>query len=96
MDAQGLKWSPCGRWLAVWDSAVAGYKVLVYTADGHLFRTHEKPCEGLGIKSVEWSPSSDFLTIGSYDGRLCFLSNYTFSPVRISGSSKYILLANLS
>ena len=81
LDAQGLKWSPCGRWIAVWDSAVSGYKVLVYTADGHLYRTYEKPCEGLGVKSVEWSPGGDFLTIGSYDGRLAFLSNYTFSPV---------------
>ncbi|KAL7266450.1 hypothetical protein RUND412_011003 [Rhizina undulata] len=81
IDAQGLKWSPCGRWIAVWDSAASGYKVLVYTADGHLYRTYEKPCEGLGVKSVEWSPAGDFLTIGSYDGRLAFLSNYTFSPV---------------
>ncbi|KAG0126983.1 hypothetical protein HOY82DRAFT_90218 [Tuber indicum] len=81
LDAQGLKWSPCGRWIAVWDSAASGYKVLVYTADGHLYRTYEKPCEGLGVKSVEWSPGGDFLTIGSYDGRLAFLSNYTFSPV---------------
>lgn len=65
----------------MWDSAVSGYKVLVYTADGHLYKSYEKPCEGLGVKSVEWSPGGDFLTIGSYDGRLAFLSNYTFSPV---------------
>ena len=84
LDAQDLKWSPCGRWLAVWDSAAVGYRVLVYTADGHLYRTHEKPCEGLGVKTVDWSPSGDFLTIGSYDGKMCFLSNYTFSPVGFS------------
>lgn len=65
----------------MWDSAASGYKVLVYTADGHLYKSYEKPCEGLGVKSVEWSPGGDFLTIGSYDGRLAFLSNYTFSPV---------------
>jgi hypothetical protein len=81
MDAQGLKWSPCGRWIAVWDSASSGYKVLIYTADGHLFRTREKPCEGLGIKTVEWSPASEFLVVGSYDGKISFLSTYTFSPV---------------
>jgi len=81
MDAQGLKWSPCGRWIAVWDSAASGYKVLIYTADGHLFRTREKACEGLGIKTVEWSPASEFLVVGSYDGRISFLSTYTFSPV---------------
>lgn len=81
LDAQGLKWAPCGRWIAVWDSAASGYKVLIYTSDGHLYRTYERPCDGLGVKSVEWSPCGDFLTIGSYDGRLVFLSNYTFSPV---------------
>lgn len=81
LDAQGLKWAPCGRWIAVWESAASGYKVLIYTSDGHLYRTYERQCDGLGVKSVEWSPDSDFLTIGSYDGRLVFLSNYTFSPV---------------
>lgn len=95
LDAQGLRWSPCGRWLAIWDSAASGYKVLVYTADGHLYRTHEKPCEGLGVKTVEWSPSGDFLTVGSYDGKLCFLSNYTFSPVRILTYSEYKLLLRI-
>lgn len=84
IDAQGLKWSPCGRWLAVWDSATSGYKVLIYTADGHLYRTHQKDVEGLGVKTVEWSPGGDFLTIGGYDGKLCFLNNYTFSPVRVN------------
>jgi len=81
IDAQGLKWSPCGRWMAIWDSPALGYKVLIYTADGHLFRTFEKPCEGLGVKTVEWSPGSEFLAVGSYDGRISFLSTYTFSPV---------------
>ena len=84
LDAQGLKWAPCGRWIAVWESAASGYKVYIYTSDGHLYRTYDKPCDGLGVKSVEWSPNGDFLTIGSYDGKLVFLSNYTFSPVSIS------------
>ncbi|KAF8539602.1 hypothetical protein BDD12DRAFT_881985 [Trichophaea hybrida] len=96
LDAQGLKWSPCGRWLAVWDSATVGYRVLVYTADGHLYRTHEKPCEGLGVKTVEWSPAGDFLTIGSYDGKMCFLSNYTFSPVISMNHTRTIRLPGVT
>ncbi|KAI5856912.1 hypothetical protein BZA05DRAFT_161638 [Tricharina praecox] len=96
IDAQGLKWSPCGRWLAVWDSPTVGYRVLVYTADGHLYRTHEKPCEGLGVKTVEWSPSGDFLTIGSYDGKMCFLSNYTFSPVISMNHTRTIRLPGVT
>jgi len=87
LDAQGLKWAPCGRWIAVWESAASGYKVLIYTSDGHLYRTYDRQCDGLGVKSVEWSPNSDFLTIGSYDGRMVFLSNYTFSPVCSSNPS---------
>lgn len=96
VDAQGLKWSPCGRWLAVWDSPVVGYRVLVYTASGHLYRTHEVPCEGLGIKTVEWSPSANFLTIGSYDGKMCFLNNYTFSPVISMHHTRTVKLPNVT
>jgi hypothetical protein len=59
VDAQGLKWSPDGRWLAVWDSASSGYKVFIYTPDGHLYRTYtgtENGFNGLGVKIIEWSP----------------------------------------
>lgn len=96
LDAQGLKWSPCGKWLAVWDSATAGYKVLIYTADGRLFRSFEKVCEGLGVKTVEWSAGSEFLAIGSYDGRISFLSTYTFSPVRRQKKESPYILSVLS
>ncbi|KAJ6256062.1 hypothetical protein Dda_9154 [Drechslerella dactyloides] len=44
IDAQGLKWSPDGRWIAIWDSPGSAYRVLLYTANGHMFRTHEQPC----------------------------------------------------
>ncbi|KAF8419321.1 hypothetical protein EV426DRAFT_291421 [Tirmania nivea] len=96
LDAQGLKWAPCGRWIAVWESAALGYKVLIYTSDGHLYRTYDRQCEGLGVKSVEWSPNSDFLTIGSYDGRMVFLSNYTFSPVIEMNHTSTIRLPGVS
>ncbi|KAH0541972.1 hypothetical protein FGG08_003604 [Glutinoglossum americanum] len=84
-DAQGLKWSPCGRWIAIWDSASSGYKVLVYTADGHLYRVYtggqDGNSGGLGVKSLEWSPQGDYLAVGGYDRRITLLSNFTFSPV---------------
>ncbi|KAH0552996.1 hypothetical protein GP486_006807 [Trichoglossum hirsutum] len=84
-DAQGLRWSPCGRWIAVWDSASSGYKVLVYTADGHLYRTYaagqDGKVDGLGVKSLEWSPQGDYLAVGGHDKRITLLSNFTFSPV---------------
>lgn len=38
VDAQGLLWSPDGRWLVVWESGAHGHKILFYTPDGHLFK----------------------------------------------------------
>ena len=90
VDAQGLKWSRDGRWLAVWDSAAAGYKLCIYTADGHLYQSitressdefNEWAVEGLGIKTLEWVPGGEWLAVGGRDRRVRILSTRTFSPV---------------
>lgn len=77
-DAQGLKWSPDGRWLAVWDTASAGSKVLIYTADGQLFKTFlgakENNAVELGVKSVEWNPLSGSVVIGDFGENVTILS----------------------
>jgi hypothetical protein len=39
IDAQGLVWSPDGRWLTIWESPAHDRKILFYTPDGHLFKT---------------------------------------------------------
>ncbi|KAF9734590.1 hypothetical protein PMIN02_012044 [Paraphaeosphaeria minitans] len=89
-DAQGVRWSSDGRWLAIWDAASVGYSLCIYTADGHLYRTisRELPdepsewgIEGLGIKTVEWVPGDDWLAVGGWDRRVRILSTKTFSPV---------------
>ncbi|GAB1199230.1 hypothetical protein APSETT444_008576 [Aspergillus pseudonomiae] len=90
VDAQGLKWSPDGRWVAVWDAASAGTKVLVFTADGQLFRTYTGPpgfddSFDLGVRGIEWSPVanesgvSEYLAIGKVDGTVDILRCKTFS-----------------
>jgi len=83
VEAQGLKWSPDGRWLAVWDVASSGFKVLIYTADGHLFKTYGGRQDanniGLGLKSSEWSPTGQFLAIGDYNGRVTLLGKNSVS-----------------
>ncbi|KAL6707485.1 hypothetical protein ACN47E_004055 [Coniothyrium glycines] len=88
-DAAGIKWSRDGRWLAVWDAPSAGYKLCIYTADGHLYRTitreplddaSEWAIEGLGIKSVEWCPGNAWLAVGGWDRRVRILSTRTFAP----------------
>jgi WD40 repeat protein len=90
-DAQGVKWGPNGRWLAVWDAAGMAYKVLFYTADGNLFRTYEGEHEdddmqGLGVKKVEWSPNGTHFAISAWDSRLTLLNTRT---VKISMSTLY-------
>lgn len=88
VDAQGLKWSPDGRWIAVWDTASSGTKVLIYTADGQHFRTYTgrndvENTHDLGVKCIEWAPlkprhqNSEILAIGKCDGTVDLLNTRT-------------------
>lgn len=88
VDAQGLKWSPDGRWIAVWETASAGTKVLIFTADGQLFRTYTglSGSDGsfdLGVRTIEWGPvslengCSEFLAVGKVDGTVEILRTKT-------------------
>lgn len=92
IDAQGLKWSPDGRWIAVWDAASSGTKVVIFTADGQLFRTYagqpeEDDTYDLGVKQIEWSPSntssgdSEVLAIGKVNGSIDLLRTRTVCTV---------------
>ena len=81
IDAQGLKWSPDGKWLVAWDAASMGYALYVYTPDGQLFKTYngfqnlENP--EFGISTVEWDLSGRYLAMGSYENRITLLHNQT-------------------
>ncbi|KAJ5746932.1 uncharacterized protein N7511_008628 [Penicillium nucicola] len=90
IDAQGLKWSPDGKWIAVWDIASAGTKVLVFTADGQHFRTYSGPSGvddtfDLGVKQIEWGPTNlqtgvcELLAVGKVNGNIDLLRARTFS-----------------
>ncbi|KAM4807358.1 WD repeat-containing protein WRAP73 isoform X1 [Urocitellus parryii] len=70
-DLAGIEWAPNGCVLAVWDTCLE-YKILLYSLDGRLLSAYCAYEWSLGIKSVAWSPSSQFLAVGSYDGKLCF------------------------
>ncbi|KAI4192537.1 MAG: hypothetical protein LQ346_004249 [Caloplaca aetnensis] len=82
IDAGGVMYSPNGNWLAVWDTASAGCRVLVLTADGHLFKTYSLPQNelNLGVRSVQWNPGSDFLAVGDNEGTVTVLRANTFTP----------------
>lgn len=103
VDAQGLRWSPDGRWIAIWDAASNGTKVLVYTADGQHFRTYTgrndvENTHDLGIKCVEWAPlkprqpNSDVLAIGKYDGTVDLLNTRTVCSLYTSPDQTTFML----
>jgi WD repeat-containing protein WRAP73 len=89
IDAQGLCWSADGKWLVVWESASQGHKILVYTADGHLFKTWHGPvliseedsdiALGAGIKLFDWSRTGALVAVGDYSRRVAILSAPSFT-----------------
>lgn len=81
VDARGVVYSPNGNWLVVWDTASAGCRVLVLTADGHLFKTYSLPQDelNLGVRSVQWSRGSDFIAVGDNEGTVTILGANTVS-----------------
>ncbi|KAI4123866.1 MAG: hypothetical protein LQ347_005978 [Umbilicaria vellea] len=88
VDSQGLMWSPDGKWLVTWDAASCGYKVLIYTADGHLYRTMTGGQDGnrigLGVRSLAWSAGGAYLAVGGYDGRVTLLNTTTVCSAVLS------------
>lgn len=65
-DAAGVSFSPDGRYVAVWDSCLH-YKIFIYSLGGRQCGSYTAYENALGIKSVQWAPSSQLLSIGSYD-----------------------------
>ncbi|NXF97259.1 WRP73 protein, partial [Eubucco bourcierii] len=79
-DLAGIEWAPNGCVLAVWDACLE-YKMLLYSLDGRLLATYCAYEWSLGIKSVAWSPSSQFLAIGSYDEKVRILNHVTWKKI---------------
>ena len=79
-DLAGLQWSPDGSVLCVWDSPL-NYLVLLYSIDGRCLSRFSAYDFALGIKSLTWSPTSQFLAIGSYDENVRVLNHVTWKTV---------------
>ena len=79
-DLVGLSWSPDGKVLCIWDS-VLDYKLYLYSIDGRCLASYSAYEHALGIKSVSWSPTSQFLAIGSFDQKLRILNHVTWKTV---------------
>ena len=84
IDAQEVAWNPDGNWLAVRDTASSGYKILIYTADGHLYKTILSSGNdldiSLGVKCMQWIPSAATLAIGDHNGSIAIFSKNNVSP----------------
>ncbi|KAI1078411.1 hypothetical protein F5B20DRAFT_228365 [Whalleya microplaca] len=84
IDAQGLAWTPDGRWLVVWESSAQGHRVLFYTSDGHIFKDWRGPLplaskedmgqHGAGVKVVAFSPNGRHGVIADGSSCICILS----------------------
>ncbi|BDA42493.1 probable POC1 centriolar protein homolog A at N-terminal half [Coccomyxa sp. Obi] len=78
-DAAGLAFSPDGSCFAVWDSSL-DFQVLVYGLDGSCLASYRAHTDGLGIKSVAWSSTGQFLAVGTYEQEVLLLDNATWEP----------------
>ena len=90
VDAQEVSWSSDGCWFAIRDAASSGHKVLIYTADGQLFKTYPGVVDdgkiGLGLKRMAWDPSNGGLLLGDYNDNVTILSKNT---VNITGRNEF-------
>jgi len=68
------------------------YKVLLYSLDGRCQATYSAYEMALGVKSVAWSSTSQFLAIGSYDQKvpsLHYIVNYYLSTADVHVHIKF-------
>ena len=92
IDAQEVAWNPEGNWLAISDNASSGYRVLIYTADGHLYKTILNSVNNvdisLGVKCIKWGPSTNTLSIGdNNDSIVVFSKNNASANVDVMSFS---------
>lgn len=84
VDSQEVAWGPDGNWLAITDTASSGYKVLIYTADGHLYKTISHSMDtvdiSLGVRCMQWNPFTKTLLIGDNNDSIVIFSNNSASP----------------
>ncbi|CAM1505613.1 Fc.00g112500.m01.CDS01 [Cosmosporella sp. VM-42] len=86
VDAQGLTWTPDGKWLLLWESPAHGHKLLLYTGDGQFFRSigastfSGGPDADLepGIKLCRLSPDAALCAVGDHSRTLGLLGTQSW------------------
>lgn len=80
-DLGGILWSPANDILCIWDAIPENYNVCLYSLDGHCLATYCAYQWALGVKTAAWSPTSQFLAVGSYDEKVRLLNHITWQPI---------------
>ena len=86
IDAQEVTWSSDGNWLAIRDAESSGYKVLIYTADGHLYKIISSSVNDLdltlGVRCMQWNSIIGTFAVGDNNDGITIFSknNVAFSP----------------
>ncbi|KAI1810319.1 hypothetical protein GGS20DRAFT_206847 [Poronia punctata] len=93
VDAQGLAWTPDGKWLVVWDSAAHGTRVLFCTPDGYVFKdwrgvhprneSDDMIQYGPGVKTLTFSPNGQYTAVADGSNRLCILNDRLVEEARL-------------
>lgn len=79
-DCSMIRFSPNIRCIAVADT-VLQYTIYIYSLIGEKMAKYEPYKHSLGVRILSWSPSSEFLAIGSCDNKLRFLNHYTWTCI---------------
>uniref|UniRef100_M4BQG9 Anaphase-promoting complex subunit 4 WD40 domain-containing protein n=1 Tax=Hyaloperonospora arabidopsidis (strain Emoy2) TaxID=559515 RepID=M4BQG9_HYAAE len=79
-DCVEIAWAPEDATIAVQDTHLE-FRVLLYSPDGTLRAKFQAYENALGLKTMAWSPSGQFLALGSYDEHLRVLSHLHWKPV---------------
>uniref|UniRef100_T1IZC9 Uncharacterized protein n=1 Tax=Strigamia maritima TaxID=126957 RepID=T1IZC9_STRMM len=79
-DAAGISFAPDGNCMCIWESLFE-YKIALYSLSGHCIATYAADDWNLGIKTVSWCLSSQFLAIGNYDNKIHVLNHIIWKPI---------------
>ncbi|GAW12807.1 hypothetical protein ANO14919_021780 [Xylariales sp. No.14919] len=93
IDAQGIAWTPDGRWLVVWDSPAHGTRVLFCTHDGHVYKDwrghlphsalNDTSQYGPGVKALVFGPNGRYTAVADGSNDISILNDRLAEEVRL-------------
>ncbi|KAI0526507.1 hypothetical protein F5B22DRAFT_162797 [Xylaria bambusicola] len=106
VDAQGLSWTPDGRWLVVWDSPAHGTRVLFCTHDGHVYKdwrgdlSHSALDDDMGqyapgVRTLAFSPNGRYTAVADGSNRISILNDRLVEEVRLHHASTVEIIETL-